>query len=868
MPTVTAEPPLPASTGRAETVPGTLPVPALTAVPPQVSPAPAPKPVAALSTSNASVPALNSGSSSGVPATPTSSTIAQKSMTARASDGNPAADATGPAPLKLMLERLHRHGIDCVDIVRRAADAAGAPTDLLRQPSAGIGGTGGPTPLFAPGQPLEIWTQNLKVSRAQGEAIVKHIWMISRDKMRKIGLDPVTGQPVGQTGETGQQGGGRSANFTDSTGSIGPATDGLARNSAPLVGPDAPTTGSNVNLASQAQGRPPVSQDKPHIQARAPASVVPSAPASTTSTVYDHPAIPFIQRTTMAGPLPPQPTFNVPAVQSAPVIHPHGPQAPPQAYNPAVAEHHRLGLHPTQQPRGHPAQHSYQSHPLYQRPGVQASFQPQAPPMQESQPAPKAPKATNPVPKPPKGGGTPALDFLRSLGIMPTAGPPSRASSDAGGETSKERRKEKGKAKAVDEVSSTSIVAVEKSPAAQLPAIQLPATQQEDPVDKGGVSLVQTNQPTLESATPIIGIESHTVNAETLEPPPQLDRPVTPPSPLLVPTITVLQEPGSPSTTGSPLPEPVVDPGSVLEHEDTPQPVVEAPESIQAAQLVVTPAPASTSSFAPAPATSPTPGPAPDPIQTPTPAPSPGPAQLPPLSPVSSVAPPALVPDAQMADPLVPDLPRSPSLPPPSVTAMSISSPPHPPSSVPRPASSASQRPPAPTEYAPLKRKRDSGSSPGLAPEPSGGVKESWAVAYARAANQLSESNKAKKARSEQSMAARSEPRASASGVERGSATTQVQDKGKGKALFRPETPPSRMPLFRPETPPSNSQGEDTDIDIDVVGDVEPIATPRSVPPRPRPSTSKGKRRMIMEVVLPLRKGAKPQPRAKAAAGV
>ncbi|KAG9128188.1 hypothetical protein FRC07_003738 [Ceratobasidium sp. 392] len=742
-PTVTARPPPPVSTQLAGPALGTPATPALAAVPPQGLSAPGFKPVTVPST-NASVPALNSGSSSGVPAQPTSSGIAQKSMAARGPTGAPSTNTGGSAPLKTLLERLHQRGVDCVEIVRRAAEGVGAPTDLLRLPSAGIGGTGQPVPLFASGQPLQLWAQNLKVNRVQGDRIVREVWTIAKNKLRELNLDTTTSQPIIQTGEANQQNGER---FSISTGSA-PGTSIHA--AVPLASPNTFSAEHGTNLAPQTTYPTQSHPLAPQGAANVPVQI--SIPTGTP--VYGYPAAPPMQQPATSAPPPPQATFNVPVVQS------HGQQASLGASGAALAQHHHLGPQPVvQRPQGLPNQHSYQSHPIYQRPEMQATSQPQAPHVQQFQPAAEPPKAASSNLKPTKGGITPALDFLRSLGMELTDGPLSKPGSDTGSDTSKGRKKDKGKAKAVDEAGSALAVAVGQPPDAQPAVVQVSPAQEEVPadkaVDKGEESLPQTSQPASESTAPIVASESHADSAGASELPPPPDRLATPPSPLLAPTIAVLEEPRSPTTTASPLPEPIVDP-----------------------------------------------------------------------------APP----------PVPPPAPRS--------------------------ASVASQRPPAPAEYAPLKRKRDS--------VPSTEPRESWVAGFARVANRVSDEKRADNARLEQMVAVRSAARASMSGVDHtpasgsGSrATATAKGKDKGRTLFMPETPPrndkGKTPLFRPETPPNDAQDED--VDVDVVGDTEPIvAAPRSVPPQRQQPTSKGKRRMIMEVVIPLRKGAKAPSKAKAAA--
>jgi hypothetical protein len=778
-------PPPPASTGVVEPVPATLATP-LGVVPPKLLSSSHSAPVVIPSTPNASVPALNS-----VPAMPASSTINQR----RTADGSqstanvqPGAGPAmpSPAPLKLMLERLHQHGIDCVEIVRRAAESAGASTDLLQKPSPGMGGGTTPViPLFAPNQPLEIWTQSLKVSRTQGEGIVKHIWSIGREKMREAGLD-MPGGAAARVGSTGEG---------DKTSSSGASTPII--NTVPLgTGGD-----STIYPNGTPTGQPALPAQPYHADSRASAPAIGMPPQPLPTSTYQ-PAAPR-QR-------PLQASFHAPPMQ------PYGQPTPMEAYKPSLAQRHPYPA--AQQPQPHLAQHSYQSHPLYHRPEMQAYVPPSLDSRTQVQPpAPKPVKATHSVPRPAKGGGTPALDFLRSLGVT-DLGAPLKESSDTGSETSKGKWKGKGKAKAKDVVEGP------------IPVVQPTVVQPEVCLDKGTTNLQQTSEPTTVTVAPPVVNGSHTPSTSTLEPQ-QPSRPVTPPSPLLAPTIAVLQQSRSPSTTASPLPGPLLEIVPVLEFEPAPEPLLEqAPQPVAAPTLVAVQAPALAQPSAPVLVSAPLEVSA----LVEAPAPAEGSAAF----------------DIQTADLVPADTPatQAPSAPTPPAALMLMTPPAETPPAIPElaPARRASSSAIASTsqlplaEYAPLKRKRDSAGAsvadPVIAPN-SASVQESWAVQYARAANALNESKKARKAKfgdtPAQSMSASTSNAASGS---------------------RAPAKPKPRPLFNRGTPTS-------DEDVDVEEDQEEASPPKR---GSAPQQQKGKRRMIMEVVLPLRKRAKP----KAAAGV
>ncbi|QRW01747.1 hypothetical protein RhiLY_00744 [Ceratobasidium sp. AG-Ba] len=753
--TAATRPPPPFQVAPAEPARATPATPVELVVPTQDSTAPKHTLATSGAVPDASVPALNTSSSG----------IVHPNMPAQGSSGSPAisaADAKGQDSLKDKLDRLHVLGIDCVSIVRRAAELGGASTEHLQRPSARLGPKGELIPLFAPGQPLQLWMAGLKVSRTQGDEVLKQISLIAMEAAQRYGPDAIaawsgrdTGNPAGSVGITSTQ--------------------------KPLPAPGH----HSIPNASPAVATAPV---RTMLPAPHPLPVPAGGPS-----VLGH-----------------QPGFNVHTVQS------HGPQIPTEVHNTTLAQHHQLAPRPVGPVvHGPPPQHSYQAHPIYQRTGMQAQSQAPATqqparvartPMQAVQQPQisQKPRPQKSAPKPSKtGGGTPALDFLRTLGIDVGDGSSSAADSDAASDTSRGRKdKGKAKAKAIEEVATVPLVAVSSPPPAPSPSVVEPAvveppiaapsvSQPEAQSEEPGSSLSETKQLVSESALP----------AWTTE------------SPIL----------GIAFNPTSPPPELSVDPVSALEHENAPQsPGAQAVADVASSTTAPTPAPVPVLANIPAPI--------PPPVQTPTPAPSPGPSQYVVLPVITSPSVPATS-DVAMADPVPSGLPRASSTP-------AI-----------RPMSSASQRPPAPVEYVPLKRKRD--SVPGPPPEASDGLSQSWAEVYAKAANQLankiSENNRAKKARSEAPQPTRP--------------SELSKDKGKSKAvpLFKAETPPQgnkgkgKRPLFQPETPPIDAENEGMDAIIDVVGDdVRP-----PVPVVRQPTSKQGKRRLIMEVVLPLRKKTK-----------
>ncbi|QRV87567.1 hypothetical protein RhiJN_15585 [Ceratobasidium sp. AG-Ba] len=795
--TAATRPPPPFQAAPAEPARATPATPVEVAVPIQDSTAPKYTLATSGAVPDASVPALNTSSSG----------IVHPNMPAQGSSGSPAisaADAKGQDSLKDKLDRLHVLGIDCVSIVRRAAELGGASTEHLQRPSARLGPKGELIPLFASGQPLQLWMAGLKVSRTQGDEVLKQISLIAMEAAQRYGPDAIAAWSGRDTGS--------------SAGSVG-----ITSTQKPIPAP----------------GHHSIPNASP-VVATAPVGTMLPAP---------HPLpVPAGGPSTLGH----QPGFNAPTVQS------HGPQIPTEVHNTALAQHQRLAPRPVGPVAHGPApQHSYQAHPIYQRAGTQGQSQPPATqqpaqvartPMQAVQhpQISQKPRPQKSAPKPTKtGGGTPALDFLRTLGIDVGDGSSSAADSDAASDTSRGRKgKGKAKAKAIEEVATVPHVAAPSPPPAPSPSVMEPAvvepavvepvvveshiaapsvSQPEAQPEEPGPSLSEAKQLASESALPAATAESPILSVEAPEPPPLPDQPAAPLSPLLAPAIAVLPEPRSPSTPASPPPELSVDPVSALEHENAAQsPGAQAVADV--ASSTIASAPASVPVLANIPA------PVPPPVQTPTPAPSPGPSQYVVLPVISSPSVPATS-DVSMADPIPSGLPRASSTP-------AI-----------RPVSSASQRPPAPAEYVPLKRKRD--SVPGPPPEPSDGLSQSWAEVYAKAANQLankiSENNRAKKARSEAPQPTRpAEP---------------SKDKGKSKAvpLFKAETPPQgnkgkgKRPLFQPETPPIDAEDEGMDAIIDVVGDdIRPPA-----PVVRQPTSKQGKRRLIMEVVLPLRKKTK-----------
>lgn len=712
------------------------------AVPKESMQLPAPVP-------NASAPPLNN------PAQPQP----QPAMTPQTSVPAPAASSstkrpTGNpgAPIKVALGRLHELGVDCLAIVMQAAELVGASTEDLR-----VSGGAQPThiPLFAPGQPLSIWLQKVQVTRAQGDAMVKHIWDLARKKASELGvaMDSLKNQTPANAANSASGQDANSPSIYGNSSTPGNSVVQAAPHPDPvIVQPVQAQPASSLGLSGiqPLETRSVQAPQQPHSASINSISVqVPSAPHQTTPApahvdTTSSPALPAAARMEPLVAIHPQ----VPQQHPAPIQF----QPQPSYNNPAMQGLHQFRHY---RPNGAPPP---QSQPHSQ---VQIHGQAHVPPNLASQvpTTSVAPVSAVQPPKPafrplkPKPKNTAALDYLRSLGITPDDDSPPAPTKPLAAEAPKvvtdkpERAKDKGKGKATD---------------VNQP-VERPIETQIVPVQSG---------PSQEQVAPEKDTEPMVVNETRPTEPTQVSQPPvesSAPSPM-VPDIAVLPEPPqsspSPASPATGAATPVIQIPTVVA---APTPV-RAPLLVAAsAPILETPMPEQTSTSPPAPAPS-------DAISvSPTPPPEISVAQA--ITPTERV-----------------------------VSAVST------------PVASTSALPqmgqPS-TEPPPLKRKRkpiDPLLSANI-PLPNLPPKESWAQAYATAMNDLYKPH----------------------GVKRPRTTDPIHD----QASSSKSSSNKARPLFRPETPSS-----DEDI----------------VPARP---AKKDKRRMIMEVVLPLRKA-----KGKAVAGV
>ncbi|KAF8607678.1 hypothetical protein BDV93DRAFT_519695 [Ceratobasidium sp. AG-I] len=830
-----------------------------------------PAQIVTTSASDASVPALNTPSTSTISVPPAmqavsidsqvhvSATQGVSSESQTTTSGQPRkASSTAPTgttratPMKVMLEFLHENGIDCVEIVRRAAQAAEAPVDLslLQRPSPGMGGGGTPViPLFAPNQPLEVWTHALRVPKALGDLIVKYIWEISWEKANQAGLKVPREAAKGTARATGSNGAAQGNGIQQSGSAVGTGVAGVpSKSTAP---PGEPGTSSTLQPAAPLLSQPSQSiqqvqsiQDKPAQRVQPVQSVQPPQPVQLAqarqahSRSQTHTPVPNISGRHSQTPrldsthLPASrgassehAPLSAPAHQPVPFQH-HPPQGyynmppvqgyPPQGFNPTPAQLHSYAPYSTVQPPPlqHPSQYYSQGpvHP-YVPPHLQEHVQHRAPKAVPTQPAaPERTKEPNVPVGSAKAGNTAALDFIRSLGLTPELeelagkGKGKSSGSEAGSETNKAKGKGKAKAGVVNTAAQSSV------------------TQLGTPVDKGETTIQPLAETGNSAVTDVVKpvVANQVDQASKIAPAseiPQAPAKVPVPSPLLAPSIAVLQEPQTPSTPASSfsaqLPEPA--PPAPI------SPLALAPVPTALPEIIPTPVslPAPVLAEVSVPGLAPPSPPASSPISAPVsapvpvtlmPAPSPGP---------SAGSPQAIGPTLEIVAPS----PVRGFTPAGIMGYSSILISPTTSPAAPLPVASSSTLPPAAqdhhSEYGPLKRKRKVTDPPSNASASTSAASDptmTWAAMYAQAANAMHSAPVVKRPRTTDpsTSAARSVPR------------KQSENVASGSRL--PANSSKYMPLFRPATP--SIDAEDS----------------------PKWPGRTGKRRMIMEVVLPLRK--------------
>ncbi|CAE6435961.1 unnamed protein product [Rhizoctonia solani] len=672
---------------------------------------------------NAPAPALNNPTQ---PApVPSSSTSAQKQPGA------------GSSKMKIALENLHVRGVDCVALVRQAAQIANVSVNNLPETSP----VDTSVPLFAAGQPLDVWTSNLQVTRGQGDAVVKSIWDLMKKKAREIGIDAdilrhpsseVTNETPAENERVAKYGNSippvNSVQATSSSNDS--AGHGASQHVTAIQQPQVTPNVANLSTEPRPQStQPPMeTQDTPPQPAPTPAPVpVPVRPAWT-------PVVP---------PAAVQPTPTAP---------------PPAQLNPAVwqaqlAQRHQYNPYSNGAPPQQPIYRAPQPQPqpqhmlAYVPPNLGAQIQSSAQvsqsqaPVRMSQPQPHSQQVKA---KPRK---TAALDYLRALGVITVDTEPPAVSNNVPSkpaviESAPAQTKDKGKGKAMD---------------VEVPA--MPA--QPEPGNNGNVEL-----------TPPVNVAGP---SRVLE---------MPPSPI-APTIAVLPEPSptppSPLSTAEDITRPMT-------------PIAHSPVIIH----TPTPAQPSTSTVDVLDASVPAQPSAPDPI--------------------SVEAPPSPIPIASTS--IADSDPRATSqapeiLSPPTVAISTLTL----------------NAQSSPLESTPLKRKRESRPLDVIEAGPGPSTEE----------------------RAQQQHAVNKHDQKRPKVAKRDSTTIAA-----GKKSSYPESPYPNIP--RPDSPlPQNSWAHSYATAMNLANRSErPLFRPETPPSSPTKSESKpAKRRMIMEVVIPLRKKGK-----------
>ncbi|KAF8759838.1 hypothetical protein RHS01_01949 [Rhizoctonia solani] len=379
------------------------------------------------------------------------------------------------AGMKLALERLHGLGVDCVALVRQAAKTVGIPVDSLQET-----GPGDPSiPLFATGQPLDVWTSNLRVNKTQGDNLVNAIWALMKERMPEKGIDAATftkGSPNATTNTTPIEKE-QPANY----GNAIPPVDDVKPTAIP-VDSAKPETGQHTTLTEQSQTKPKTS----HLsnESHRPSTAVPNQ-------------APPVQ--TPSAPKPPTAPNSIPTPQQT------APRPKPMQHNPQAAPV-STGVPTWQVNRAQLAQ-KYQYSP-YPNSGTNAAL----PVAGSSTSSTSATRVGKPKNKPRK---TAALDYLRSIGIDISDGGGSEKSESTSNESPAQgepiQTKDKGKGKATD--SEEPVVLVQ--PGSELESQSKP--------DNNGNVVSESVPPAVNAAEPSRVLEA-------------------PPSPV-APIITVLPEP-------------------------------------------------------------------------------------------------------------------------------------------------------------------------------------------------------------------------------------------------------------------------------------------------------------------------------------
>ncbi|ELU45897.1 hypothetical protein AG1IA_00065 [Rhizoctonia solani AG-1 IA] len=421
------------------------------------------------------------------------------------------------AGMKLALERLHGLGVDCVALVRQAAKTVGIPVDSLQET-----GPGDPSiPLFATGQPLDVWTSNLRVNKTQGDNLVNAIWALMKERMPEKGIDAATftkGSPNATTNTTPIEKE-QPANY----GNAIPPVDDVKPTAIP-VDSAKPETGQHTTLTEQSQTKPKTS----HLsnESHRPSTAVPNQ-------------APPVQ--TPSAPKPPTAPNSIPTPQqTAPRPKPmqHNPQAAPvstgvptwQVNRAQLAQKYQYSPYPSSVPALQTTARPVEQQRLppahmasYLPPNLTAQTQAPMQPSQSQAPA-QAPQAQPGSRKPKnKPRKTAALDYLRSIGIDISDGGGSEKSESTSNESPAQgepiQTKDKGKGKATD--SEEPVVLVQ--PGSELESQSKP--------DNNGNVVSESVPPAVNAAEPSRVLEA-------------------PPSPV-APIITVLPEPSP--TPPSPL---------------------------------------------------------------------------------------------------------------------------------------------------------------------------------------------------------------------------------------------------------------------------------------------------------------------------
>ncbi|CAE6454655.1 unnamed protein product [Rhizoctonia solani] len=683
---------------------------------------------------NAPAPALNNPTQPAL--VPSSSTSAQKQSGA------------GSSKMKIALENLHVRGVDCVALVRQAAQIANVSVNNLPETSP----VDTSVPLFAAGQPLDVWTSNLQVTRGQGDAVVKSIWDLMKKKAREIGIDAdVLRHPSSEvTNETPAE------------------NERIAKygNSIPLVNSMQVTSSSNdsaghgasqhVTAIQQPQVTPNVANlsTEPRPQSTQPPMETQDTPSQPAPTPVPAP-VPAPVGPTSAPVVPPEAVQPTPTRQT-PIVSPST-QFDPAVWQTQLAQRHQYN--PYSNPYSNGAPHPQPIHrapvpqlqpqhmPAYVPANLGAQIQISAQvsqlqaPVRMSQPQPYSQQVK---PKPRK---TAALDYLRALGVITVDTEPPEVSNNVPSkpaviESAPTKAKDKGKGKATD---------VEE------PAMPV----QPEPGNNGNA----------EPAPPV-----------NVAGPSQV--PEMPPSPI-APAIAVLPEPSP--TPPSPLSaaEDITRPMTPITHSPvmihTPTPVQPSASTIDVLDASV---PAQPSAPEPVPVEAP---PSPVPIAS------------------TSIADSAPRAASQASETLSPPIAAISTL---TLNAQS-----------------------SPLESTPLKRKRESRPLDVIEASPGPNTEE----------------------RAQQQHAVNKHDQKRPKVAKRDSSTIAA-----GKKSSHPESPYPNIP--RPDSPlPQNSWAHSYASAMNLANRSErPLFKPETPPSSPTKSESKsGKRRMIMEVVIPLRKKGK-----------